>query len=704
MSWLFPLYLAGAAAVIAPILLHLRRQPPQDRLAFSSLMFLEESKRQPTRRRRLENWLLLLVRCLILILLALMFARPFSRSTEATAAAEGESMVVLLDASASMRRADLWPRAVAVVRSLVAASGPEDRVAVAVFDSEVDWLWAADEQLPEARRAAVTAALDQRQPGWGGTDLGQAMVAGLEIFGRWDGGSGGSRRLVVVSDFQEGANLSALQKVAWPEGVTMERKVIALEEADAGNLTLELISGRGDEETELQTGASARTDAVRRVRVSSTRETQQTDFELGWENDEGGVKVQGYLPPGGRRVMKMPPRGLGETGPSALLLSGDNHAFDNRVHVAPEQPREVKVWIAAEALNGLDEAASPGYYLKRVLQPTPALRPVLEVLTRADWAKVNGTGVVVNAGGGGRMDEEEITAWQKVLSRGGLGIYVVDGPGAESELKALTSGMTWTVKKAERQSQESYAMMGELDAKDELLTPFADARLRDFTKVRFWNHRVVTVAEDKDVKVLGKFDNGDPALIAVRRGPGTLLVLTSGWHPADSQLALSTKFVPLWFGWLAAGGYAYEEAAALVPGQALPWLLKADGEVTDPKGETTVLKAGDRFIPKQPGVYRVSQSGVDAESRWFAVQLPTGEGRVAVLPEERLKELGVSLAEVDGVKAGTEAMSEELRLRLDGLDTEAKQRLWLWFLLGVLGLAVAESLLGARRIRERVNA
>jgi hypothetical protein len=169
-------------------------------------------------------------------------------------------------------------------------------------------------------------------------------------------------------------------------------------------------------------------------------------------------------------------------------------------------------------------------------------------------------------------------------------------------------------------------------------------------------------------------------------------------------LALSTKFVPLWFGWLAAVGYAYEEAAALVPGQALPWLLKADGEVTDPKGETTVLKAGERFIPKQPGVYRVSQSGVDAESRWFAVQLSAEEGRVAVLPEERLKELGVSLAEVDGAMAGTEAVSEELRQRLDGLDTEAKQRLWLWFLLGVLGLVVAESLLSARRIRERVNA
>jgi hypothetical protein len=126
MSWLFPLYLAGAAAVIVPILLHLRRQPPKDRVAFSSLMFLEETERQPTRRRRLENWLLLLARCLILILLALMFARPFSRDREAGGVEEGESVVVLLDRSASMRRGDLWERGVEAVREVVEAiASPE---------------------------------------------------------------------------------------------------------------------------------------------------------------------------------------------------------------------------------------------------------------------------------------------------------------------------------------------------------------------------------------------------------------------------------------------------------------------------------------------------------------------------------------------------------------------------------------------------
>ncbi|MEQ1752257.1 MAG: BatA domain-containing protein, partial [Prosthecobacter sp.] len=79
MTWLFPLYLLGGSAIIGPILMHLRRRPPQDRVEFSSLMFLDAQTPMPVSKRRLENWLLLLLRCLALLLLALMFARPLWR-------------------------------------------------------------------------------------------------------------------------------------------------------------------------------------------------------------------------------------------------------------------------------------------------------------------------------------------------------------------------------------------------------------------------------------------------------------------------------------------------------------------------------------------------------------------------------------------------------------------------------------------------
>src|SRR4029078_9977357 len=76
MNFLFPLYLLGAAAVIIPILLHLRRRPPQELVPFSAMMFLDPAPVPPVKRRKLEDLLLLAPRCLALVGLALMFARP----------------------------------------------------------------------------------------------------------------------------------------------------------------------------------------------------------------------------------------------------------------------------------------------------------------------------------------------------------------------------------------------------------------------------------------------------------------------------------------------------------------------------------------------------------------------------------------------------------------------------------------------------
>ena len=112
MSFLFPLYLLGAAALAVPILLHLRRRPPKEHIPFSSHMFLEQTPEKLTRRTRLERWLLLALRCLALLLLALAFGRPFLNTLpEAIVADSLERKVILIDRSASMKREDLWDQA-----------------------------------------------------------------------------------------------------------------------------------------------------------------------------------------------------------------------------------------------------------------------------------------------------------------------------------------------------------------------------------------------------------------------------------------------------------------------------------------------------------------------------------------------------------------------------------------------------------------
>ena len=80
MSFLAPLYVAGALAIGLPILFHLIQRRPRGEKTFSSLMFLSASPPRLTRRSRLDNLLLLLLRAAALILIASAFARPFLRS------------------------------------------------------------------------------------------------------------------------------------------------------------------------------------------------------------------------------------------------------------------------------------------------------------------------------------------------------------------------------------------------------------------------------------------------------------------------------------------------------------------------------------------------------------------------------------------------------------------------------------------------
>src|SRR4249919_464469 len=99
MSFLAPFFLLGALGVALPILFHLIRRTSREKTPFSSLMFLLPTPPRVTRRSRLENLWLLLLRCLVLCLLAFGFARPFFQRPIAAdpQAGGGKKMLLLLD-------------------------------------------------------------------------------------------------------------------------------------------------------------------------------------------------------------------------------------------------------------------------------------------------------------------------------------------------------------------------------------------------------------------------------------------------------------------------------------------------------------------------------------------------------------------------------------------------------------------------------
>ena len=90
-------------------------------------------------------------------------------------------------------------------------------------------------------------------------------------------------------------------------------------------------------------------------------------------------------------------------------------------------------------------------------------------------------------------------------------------------------------------------LLSEIAFDHPLFAPFAGPQFSDFTKIHFWKHRKARPRDaiGERAGCLARFENGDPAVLEKAVGKGSLIVMASGWKPADSQLARSSKFVPL---------------------------------------------------------------------------------------------------------------------------------------------------------------
>ena len=183
MNFLAPLFLLGAAAVALPVIFHLIRRTTRARQEFSSLMFLAPSPPRLVKRSRLEHLLLLALRCAVLCLLAMGFARPFIKTAQPAAQSQssGRRVLLLLDTSASMRRESLWSEARQKAEAILNKTGASDQAAIFTFDSESHAVMSFDQWQIAGAASRVSQALQRLStisPGWGAThlEIGRAHV------------------------------------------------------------------------------------------------------------------------------------------------------------------------------------------------------------------------------------------------------------------------------------------------------------------------------------------------------------------------------------------------------------------------------------------------------------------------------------------------------------------------------------------------
>ncbi|HEX5103238.1 MAG TPA: BatA domain-containing protein [Pirellulaceae bacterium] len=710
MGILAPLYLAGLAALSLPLILHLVRRTPKGRKDFSSLMFLSPTPPRLTRRSRLDQILLLLLRLAALALLAFAFARPFLRQ-EATLTMNSlpsRRVAILLDTSASMRQTGVWQRAIQQVEQELNDLGPQDEVALYTFGDRLRTHVAFDrttsqpasvgDALPKVELARQ--ALKSLEPTWSATDLGAALVAvASELDAASDvQQSAAEPQLVVISDFPKGARIEALQSYEWPKNVRLIAREVRPKQPT--NAYVHLLRSETEEESE-----------ELRIRVVNSPGSSGDQFFVHWQEEAGpkdslayasgssdASETAVYVPPGQSRVIKLP-RPADRLQADRLVLTGDDHDFDNVHFVVPPLKQHVQIVYAGS--DAADDALGMQYYLRLATSGDPLRQVEFLPLAGDDAKPLRATPPPKLAVVTREVSAALAAELKSFAERGGMVVLAPPDQAAAVAIPQLVDDVELLPAPAESEAGgEDYLLLGEIDFTHPLFAPFAGPRYSDFTKIHFWMHRGLKLKEGAPSHVVAKYDSGAPAIVERALGDGRVLVLASGWNPDDSQLALSTKFVPLVGGILdrACGiaapkiGVTVDDPVPLDAGRRFATVItRPDGKDVEVAASSASFTDAD-----QPGVYRAAAG---SEVSRFAVNLAASESNTAPLEMDQLKQLGVRLSE-------SMTRAERLSQMRQERDTEleSRQKLWRWIVLGTLGLLIFETFWAGRTARQIAQA
>jgi Aerotolerance regulator N-terminal/von Willebrand factor type A domain len=669
-TFLAPLFLFGALAIAGPVIFHLIRRTTREKTPFSSLMFLKPTPPRITRRSRIENLWLLLLRCAAIALLALGFSRPFFQQHVALPPANTASKrtVLLVDTSASMRRDDLASAARARAEAWLQKAAPVDEVSVLAF-SRASSLLVSFEQWrgarPDERVPLALAQLDAAKPGWAGTSLGAAMLRASELL---EAGADvpATREVVIISDMQDGAKLDGLQGFAWPKGI---------------RVTLDTVRVGAGVNASAHWLAEGEDPSVR-LRVQNGAGGTVEQFRLQWQPASPADGLDVYVPAGQARTARLPGA---PAQADRIVLSGDAVNFDNTLYVLPLAP--VRVPVLFVGTDKPDDPQGALYYLLRAFPPTR--EQIVEVLARStrpvEFDLQRAQMLILGDG----LTEPMLDAARE-FARGGKIVLL---PLARAESAPALARLTGADVPLIEAKARNYSLLTQIDFAHPVFAPFADPRYSDFTKIHFWKHRVADFAKLPSAKVLASFDDRSPALVQVPAGGGSVVVLGTTWRPADSQLALSSKFVPLLHALLEQSSRLPRRRAQYFVGDPVPFPPAPQAfRVKSPSGSETEVASGGTFTATdEPGVYTATPGPAR-----FVVNLPPEESRLDPLDPARLVALGVPLEKEastsSAARTGDPALTQATEL-------ESRQKIWRWLIVAALVVLLIETLVAGRLSR-----
>ena len=650
MSFLNALFLAGLAGVAIPVAIHLLNRERPRTLPFGWVALLNRAHRAESRRFRLREILLLILRGLLCALLALAFARPFFAGAAAEAPILPDHAVIVVDVSYSMRAGNRWQVARRQAISRIDRQPEGTRLAL-VAAAQVPRIVADFTTDHALLRTAVGSGLE---PGYETTDLGAAFRLAEA---RLRAAEAGRRSLFVVSDHQA---------VGWQRLDPGDRA--------AEGIDVTLVDAGGDQAnaavTDLRsTPSDGEVGVAARLRNYGSN-PRQLSVRLAVDGEVVQSK-SAHLPPRASAdvyfedVLASRPSG----GVAGAWVEIDDGALDadDRRYLTLETPRRYRVLCVIGST-----ARESAFYLLRALNPWGRSHADVE---RPRMVRPSGLTAEALAGvdvvfltDTGRLPAAALSDLRAFVDAGG-GLVVSCGERSTLELGDLLP--TATGRGPVRVPQEEgFALLTGIDYGHPLFMPFRSGRQGDFGRVRTFAYTRLRLAEP--APVLMRFDGEAPALVEHEFGAGRVLLFTSAFDTTWTDLPKKALFAPFLHQAL-----AYLSSARQTPREELLVGLpsEADGTRFDHPGLfTDQTTAGPRLVavnvdPREADLRRADLDEILARLRPTA---PNASDSAQLEPESPGRESD------------------------DSLQLEREQRLWWWLMWGVLGLAVGEMVLANR--------
>jgi len=689
-----PAFLLGAGAAAIPFILHMvyRRRAPK--IFFSTLRFIRASAERTARRRRIRDWILLLLRAGAIFLLVTALAGPIFRG--AGSGGDNAAVALVMDNSYSM--AAEWEQTSAYARAR---------------DFAVQILGG----LPADSQAAVTYAC----PPPGHTQLADLLTSdrnGLaEEVGRSEVSAVGGDLAGAIdraekllknapSDQREIYVFTDLQRIAWRE----------LPQPKSGRTPMMVIVDCGSGEMENVAVSAVHHTALRpAVGVPLTLQVRVRNFGARPAQGKALLYLDGKK--SAERALKVNPRAETELSFGVTFKTAGTHTgwvgievndilpLDNRRFFAIDIPQRIRVAVVREKegpVPQLDDA----FFIVPALNPSAAGMQVSsaiapEKLLRSDLtpAKLTKYAVVylVNLQ---FLTDQQLRAVAEYLAAGGsLAIFPGDdlkpdkwNPSTVPSKRELMPAAFGELLPQNGESEEAVPLDREtVDFNHVVFAPFARMDASFFTDVTAARYYDLQLREGAGARVLARLANGKPFLVekAAGKGRGKVMLFCTTATTQWTNLPARRLFLPLLHQvtyYLARTRRAPESVApgrsVVFPGTSATGRPGAQDttagfEVTDPLGVTkaaTTPSAAEgpaSYVyadTARPGIYtwtRRAEHAAEAgpERGAFVVNLNTTEGDLATVDQETLSEKMLPGRKAHFARSAEEAHKIAMRLR-----------------------------------------